>query len=439
MDLLSQQRPAEDFYAQWKDHRYLSARRMCRFGLCHAACSHAAPHFILDYVHAETLEGQINVLIGYYWVYNWVFLFKFANIWVLLGTQLGIMLNIETLKITPEILSYISEIDEFKGAWRALGQLAPEQLSSLKRVATIESIGSSTRIEGSKLSDQQVEILLGKLQINQFSTRDEQEVAGYARVMNLVFEHYELIPLTENYIQQLHNELLQYSEKDHWHKGNYKKSPNHVEAFGPNGENLGIVFETSSPFETPIRMGDLLTWAVQTYAEKKLHPVLITAIFIVEFLAIHPFQDGNGRLSRVLTTYLLLKEGYAYVPYSSLEAVIENSKENYYLALRQTQGTLKTDSPNWQPWLLFFLKALKEQKKRLEVKVEREKLLLTKLPVLSLQILELIKSRGRVTIGEVVTLTQANRNTIKKHLEALAADHHIQKQGTTKGSWYILK
>lgn len=349
------------------------------------------------------------------------------------------MINIKTLKITPEILSLISEIDEFKGAWRALGQLAPEQLTSLKRVATIESIGSSTRIEGSKLTDQQVETLLGNLQINKFSTRDEQEVAGYAAVMNLVFQHYDHIPLTENYIQQLHSELLQYSEKDDWHRGNYKKSPNHVEAFGPNGESLGIVFETSSPFETPIRMGDLLTWAVQTYAEKKLHPVLIAAIFIVDFLAIHPFQDGNGRLSRVLTTYLLLKEGYAYVPYSSLEAVIEHSKENYYLALRQTQGTLKTDSPNWQPWLLFFLKALKEQKKRLETKVEREKLLLTKLPELSLQILELIKSRGRVTISEVVTLTSANRNTIKKHLEALAADNHIQKQGATKGSWYILK
>ncbi|MBL7771549.1 MAG: Fic family protein [Chitinophagaceae bacterium] len=349
------------------------------------------------------------------------------------------MVNTKTLEITPEILSFISEIDEFKGAWRALGQLAPEQLTSLKRVATIESIGSSTRIEGSKLTDQQVEILLGNLQINTFSTRDEQEVAGYAAAMNLVFQHFEQIPLTENYIQQLHNELLQFSEKDGWHRGKYKKSPNHVEAFGPNGEGLGIIFETSSPFETPIRMSDLLTWAIQEYAEKKLHPVLIAGIFIVEFLAIHPFQDGNGRLSRVLTTYLLLKGGYAYVPYISLESVIEQSKEHYYLALRQTQGTLKTDNPNWQPWLMFFLKALKEQKRRLEIKVEREKLLFTKLPDLSLQILELIKSRGRIAINEIVTLTNANRNTIKKHLEALVAANHIQKQGTTKGAWYILK
>lgn len=347
-------------------------------------------------------------------------------------------MNISTLVITPEILSLIAEIDEFKGAWRALGQIAPDQLTSLKRVATIESIGSSTRIEGSKLTDQQVEILLSNLQINKFSTRDEQEVAGYAEVMNLVFHNYEDIPLTENYIQQLHHELLQYSEKDYWHRGNYKKSPNHVEAFDPDGRSLGIVFETAAPFDTPLRMRELVTWAIQSYSEKKLHPLLVTAVFVVEFLAIHPFQDGNGRLSRVLTTYLLLKEGYAYVPYSSLEAVIEHSKEAYYLALRQTQGTLKTGKPNWQAWVVFFLKALREQKKRLEKKIAREKLLLSKLPDLAQQILELIKSRGRITIGEIVTITGANRNTIKKHLEMLVTDNYIQKQGATKGAWYIL-
>lgn len=349
------------------------------------------------------------------------------------------MIKVETLKITYEILSLISEIDEFKGAWRALGQLAPEQLNSLKRVATIESIGSSTRIEGSKLSDQEVEILLSNLQIKKFETRDEQEVAGYAEVMNLIFQNYEQIPLTENYIQQLHSELMQYSEKDNWHKGNYKKSPNHVEAFDSNGKSLGVVFETSSPFETPIRMGALIEWVTNAINSKKIHPLLITAIFIVEFLAIHPFQDGNGRLSRVLTTYLLLKFGYVYAPYSSMEAVIEHNKEGYYLALRQTQGTLKTDNPNWQPWIVFFLRSLKQQKQRLEVKLEREKLLMAQLPELSLQILELTKSRGRITNNEAVTLTGANRNTVKKHLESLVGKNHLQKNGVGKGTWYSLK
>lgn len=348
------------------------------------------------------------------------------------------MINTKSILITSQVLSLIAEIDEFKGAWRALGQLAPEQLTSLKRVATIESIGSSTRIEGSKLSDQEVEALLSNLEIQKFTTRDEQEVAGYAEIMNTVFQHYADIPLTENYIKQLHRDLLQYSEKDNRHRGEYKKHTNHVEAFDADGKSLGIVFETASPFDTAFRLEELVAWANGAIDKKTLHPLLITAVFIVVFLAIHPFQDGNGRLSRVLTTYFLLSLGYAYVPYSSLESVVENSKEGYYLALRQTQGTLKAENPNWQPWIVFFLKALKQQKQRLEVKVEREKLLLGKLPELSLKILELTKSRGRITISDAVAITGANRNTIKKHLETLAENKQLTKHGTGKGTWYAL-
>ena len=173
--------------------------------------------------------------------------------------------------------------------------------------------------------------------------------------------------------------------------------------------------------------------------EMLLHPLFIVSLFIVEFLAIHPFQDGNGRLSRVLTTYLLLKYGYTYVSYCSLEAVIEQSKENYYLALRQTQGTLKSDHPNWQPWTRFFLKALLQQKQRLEVKLEREKLLMGQLSELSIQIPELAKSRGRLTVREIVTITNANRNTIKKHLESLVKNNYLQQSGTGKGTWYSIK
>jgi predicted HTH transcriptional regulator len=126
------------------------------------------------------------------------------------------------------------------------------------------------------------------------------------------------------------------------------------------------------------------------------------------------------------------------VQYSSLEAVVEQSKEGYYLALRQTQGTLRSESPDWQPWVMFFLRALLHQKKRLESKVEQENLLLTQLPQLSLQILLLIKARGQATISEIVTITGANRNTVKKHLETLVVSNRIQKNGVGKGSWYSL-
>jgi len=343
----------------------------------------------------------------------------------------------KSLIITPDFLGIIAEIDEFKGAWKALGKIAPEQLTALKKVATIESIGSSTRIEGNKLSDKEVEILLGNLSIEQFSTRDEQEVAGYSRVMSLIFENFETIPVTENYIRQLHHELMRFSEKDNWHKGSYKKSTNHVEAFDQHGKSLGIVFETASAFETPLRMEVLVNWLQKTMTENTLHPLLLTGIFIVDFLAIHPFQDGNGRLSRVLTTLLLLKTGYAYVPYSSLEAVIEQSKEGYYLALRQTQGTLKTTTPDWQPWVSFFLKALRHQKNRLEGKLEKERILIMQLPPLSLQIMELAKSKGRITVREIVSLTNANRNTVKKHLEALVRNQQLTQSGVGKGTSYF--
>jgi len=347
------------------------------------------------------------------------------------------MIRTESLTITPQMLTLIAEVDEFKGAWRALGQLAPEQLTALKRVATIESIGSSTRIEGSRLSDQAVERLLSNLQIKKFDTRDEQEVAGYAEVMSALFLHYPDIPLSENYIKQFHRDLLKYSEKDEWHRGEYKKNNNHVEAFDADGKSLGVIFETASPFDTPFRMQELMAWANQALEKKTLHPLLVISIFIVTFLAIHAFQDGNGRLSRILTTYLLLSAGYVYVPYTSMEAIIENSKEGYYLALRQTQGTLSTETPNWQPWVMFFLRTLQQQKQRLAIKLEREHLLLAQLPELALKIVAIAQSRGRITIGDVVLLVGANRNTVKKHLELLVNRKLLMKNGVGKGTWYV--
>ena len=349
------------------------------------------------------------------------------------------MIHSESLQITPEVLGLIARIEEFKGAWRALGTLAPDRLSALRRVATIESIGSSTRIEGSKLTDREVERLLSNLQIKSFATRDEQEVAGYAELMDLVFRSWQDIPLTENHIKQLHQILLQFSEKDDWHRGNYKTNSNSVAAFDENGAQIGIVFETATPFDTPRLMTELVVWTLQEIDKGQLHRLLIISVFVVVFLEIHPFQDGNGRLSRALTTLLLLQAGYAYVPYSSLESVVEFNKEAYYLALRQTQGSIRTDSPNWQPWLIFFLRALAEQVMRLEKKVEREKLVLAALPELSLQIIEFVREHGRITIGEAISLTGANRNTLKQHFRALVERGHLGLRGSGRGAWYELR
>lgn len=353
--------------------------------------------------------------------------------------RLDAMLNTATLQITNQILTIIADIDEFKGAWRALGVLAPDRLSVLRRVATIESIGSSTRIEGSKLTDKEVEILLSNLEIKAFESRDEQEVAGYARVMETVFNHWEDISFTENHIKQLHRDLLQFSDKDLRHRGQYKVLSNNVEAFDENGNSIGIVFETATPFETPQRMTELMNWLNQTLDEKFFHPLLTIAIFVVTFLAIHPFQDGNGRLSRVLTTLALLRAGYLYVPYYSLESIIEQNKESYYLALRRTQATIQTNDPDWQPWVEYFLKTLQQQKSKLQTKVEREKILIGKLPEVSLKILEIAKQHGRVTVSEAVNVTKISRNTIKDHLKVLVEQNYLTRHGAGRGTWYSVR
>jgi len=341
-------------------------------------------------------------------------------------------------RISSEILSLISTINEFKGAWRAYGTVSPERLDALKHVATIESIGSSTRIEGSKLSDREVEKLLSGLSSTSFESRDEQEVAGYAKVIELVFSSWEYIPFNENHIQQLHRDLLTFVDKDQGHLGKYKTHENKVVARDANGKLIGIVFETATPFDTARLMTDLVAWFRMEQESRTLHPLLAIAVFIVTFLAIHPFEDGNGRLSRVLTTLLLLQAGYTYVPYSSLESVIEQNKGGYYIALRQTQITIHTEQQDWEPWLLFFLRSLHAQVKRLEKKIENEKIVLAALPDLSLKILELVRERGRLTLKSAVELTGANRNTAKLHLQKLLAAGHLKRHGAGRGVWYDL-
>ena len=345
-------------------------------------------------------------------------------------------MDLSTLTISPELLRLISEIDEFKGSWRVQNAHSPERLLALRHVATIESIGSSSRIEGSKLSDSEIENLLGKAGQNSFLTRDEQEVAGYAEAMETIFENFADIPITENYIKQLHATLLRHSDKDVRHRGEYKKQSNNVEAFDSSGKCIGVVFETTTPFDTPAQMHDLLLWTSQTLADNSYHPLIAIAIFNVIFLAIHPFQDGNGRLSRVLVNLLLLKAGYSYIPYASLESVIEKNKEAYYLALQRTQKTLKTSATDWHPWLVFFLSSLKRQKDHL---VQKTSALAqySALPHESMLIMQYVDSHHRITISDAQKLiTTVSRPTIKNRLAQLVKEGFLIRHGKARGTWY---
>jgi Fic family protein len=342
------------------------------------------------------------------------------------------------LQVSHEVLALVSEIDEFKGRWEALKTLSPERLRALRRVATIESIGSSTRIEGVRLTDRQVETLLANLQRDRFKSRDEQEVAGYAEAMDLLFQSWEEMALSENHLKQLHAVLLKFSAKDEHHRGHYKRAPNTVVAYDQAGREIGVIFETASPFQTPLEMQRLVEWTNKAITEKDLHPLLVIAVFVVRFLAIHPFQDGNGRLSRILTTLLLLRSGYVYVPYASLESVIEQNKDLYYAALRKTQSTFKHADPDWEPWVLFFLRCLKKQKDNLSAKLKREHILIEDLPQLAVAILRLLSEHERLKISEIERLTGANRNTIKVRLRELTRLQRISKHGEGRATWYAL-
>lgn len=344
------------------------------------------------------------------------------------------------ITVEQDLLKLIAEIDEFKGKWQLLKAMSPDRLNQLRKVATIESIGSSTRIEGSKLSDAQIETLLSNLTSNSFKTRDEQEVAGYAEAMDLVFQASDDLRMTENHIRQLHQVLLRHSTKDTRHRGAYKALSNNVVATDEHGQQIAVVFETTTPFDTPREMEELVKWLTKAIDEETMHPLLIIAVFNVVFLAIHPFQDGNGRLSRILVTLMLLRAGYDYVPYASLEHVIEENKDLYYKALRRTQKTLKTDTPDWKPWLGFFLRSLKKQKANLDFKIAEKKAENDKsLPLLSVQILELFEIHERLTIKDMVAYTGANQNTLKLRLRELVDVGKLQRHGKARGTWYSVE
>ncbi len=337
--------------------------------------------------------------------------------------------------LTPDLLRLIADLDEFKGRWQALGRLAPERLVGLRRVATVESIGSSTRIEGAALTDAEVDRLLAGIGRESFRSRDEQEVAGYAAAMDLVFESWRAITLTENHIQHLHSVLLRHSTRDEPHRGRYKTLPNRVEAFDADGRSAGVVLDFASPFDTPRLMTELIDDARAALDGNAHHPLLVIGVFVVRFLAIHPFLDGNGRLSRVLTTLLLLRAGYEYVPFSSLEKVIEANKDGYYRALRRAQAT-PADSAALTGWLLFLLRCLAAQKDTLARKVEVEQRI-AELPPLAADLLHLAQTRGRVTLREAVAATGGSRNTLKVHLRRLVTEGRLRRAGRGRGTWYV--
>lgn len=351
------------------------------------------------------------------------------------------MPNMKDIKITPEMLTKIAEIDRFNGTWQGgFASIGREQLNLMKRIATIESVGSSNRIEGNKMTDIEIEKLFSLIDKKSFKSRDEEEVAGYADLLNTIFDNYKDIPLSENYIKQLHQILLRYSYKDERHRGEYKKDTNRVAAFDASGRELGSIFETASPFDTPKLMRELVEWTNDNFKDGYFHPIIVIGVFVVHFLAIHPFTDGNGRMSRALTVMLMLQSGYDYMPYASMESVVEASKEGYYRALRGTQKSIWTDEVNYEPWLTFFITSLQKQKRHLEEKIKQaQNEGWDKLPPTAREILNLFATQTKWSVADIANTLGKNLETVKKSVQSLLKKGFLFKHGTTKAVFYTLK
>lgn len=263
--------------------------------------------------------------------------------------------------IVEEIYSLIAQIDGVKNSWKLTSQLLPQTIERLTKSVIVTSTGSSNRIEGNRLTDVEVENLYKNLHVKKFKTRDEQEIAGYLESLEFVFNHYNNITISESNILKLHSDMLKFSDKDSGHKGQYKFGSNRVEAKDITGNIIGVIFDPTPPYLVKKEMQELIDWYLWANKEQIKHPLILIANFIFEYLAIHPFQDGNGRTSRLLTNLMLLQYGYSFTQISSHEKLIETNKLDYYLALNKTQSTWKTDNEDISTWLLFFLKIVKQQ------------------------------------------------------------------------------
>ncbi len=339
------------------------------------------------------------------------------------------------VNLSDKILQKIARIDEFRGLWKGSLRLSPQTLGRLKRSVLITSTGASTRIEGSKMSDDEVARLIAGLKSTSPKGRDAQEVAGYADLLGRIFDNWKTFKITEGQILHFHKTLLNFSEKDKRHRGKYKTEDNKVVMRKEDGTEV-VIFEPTKPWLTKKEMDDVLYWLSEQMKSKEIHPLIFIANFIFEFLAIHPFRDGNGRLSRALTTLLLLKTGYTYVPYVSLDEIIEERKIDYYLALRKTQSKHKTKKEDITPWLNFFLDALLEQIERAKKIMEEdqpEKLLSEK----QLAIYQLFQA-DTLSVSEINKKLKSSipMPTIKQALSRLVALKLIERIGVTKGARY---
>ena len=331
-----------------------------------------------------------------------------------------------------ELISAISQLDRFDASWSTIEKREGQSLKQLKSIATVRSVGASTRIEGSSMSDEEVEVLLKEIDITKIEDRDSQEVVGYFETLDLISESHEDIEINVNSLKNLHNVLLKFSKKDEWHKGDYKQHSNAVEARMPDGTSQIIFKTTDAGFATEDAMRSLIDWYD---SDKKTHPLVKSALFAYEFVSIHPFQDGNGRLSRLISTLLLLKHGYKWIQYVSFEHEIESRKTEYYRVLRSCQA--QRPNENVSDWINFFFSALKNIQEQLMIKLEF-KGIDSKLTPKEKSILTFIGNHSGSSSGEISKKIGIPSPTVKRILSDLLDKNLIEKHGIGRGTNYTI-
>lgn len=337
------------------------------------------------------------------------------------------------LNIDWNLINLISEIDRFDANWTAIERKEGQSLKELKSIATVRSVGASNRIEGNKMSDEEVDVLLQEIDITKLTDRDSQEVVGYFEVLDLISESYESISVTENHIKSLHNSLMKYSAKDQWHKGNYKMHSNAVEASFPDGTRQIIFQTTEAGFATEDAIRQLINWY---NSETEVHTLIKVASFIYDFLSVHPFQDGNGRISRLISTLLLLKNGYKWIQYVSFEHEIENRKNEYYQVLRSFQAQRPNEDVT--DWIMFFLNCLSNIQSQLMIKLQKSGLE-TQLSSKEKSIYTIIQNRPNIQSGEISEKLGIPAPTVKRILSELLKKGLIEKQGKGRNVSYTIK
>ena len=340
------------------------------------------------------------------------------------------------LEVIPaNILTLIASIDELKGRWTAGANLHPQILGRLKQSVLITSTGASTRIEGAKLSDSDVEDLMRGISMQKFKDRDVQEVKGYFELLKNIFDSWQSIKLNEETIKHFHQEILKYVEKDSFYRGQYKVTENKVQMVDAKGNIVGTIFDTTPVYLTPIEMQELVEWTIKAIKDKKYHPLLIVSNFVVEFLKIHSFRDGNGRISRILTNLLMLQAGYLYIPYISHEKLIEEKKQEYYIALRKTQITFKSEKVDFIPWLTFFLNIILDQSKQAVDLLNADNVEKT-LSGKQLAVLVYLQEVKEATPGDISENTKVVRPTVNQVLEKLISIKKIERIGMGRSTRY---